>query len=167
MASFPLILTPSRSGFVQRWMRVGETLPAGSYRICVARGLMRASGMHTCPHTSYSLNKQHYPPRRERRKREKPETGLCRDLHQSSLHLPEGSGGGRRVRCQRCGLAGWKGHSGDVVSVIIRQHYVAVCILLLVYHMLYFVIVGFLQAQFLRSYCGAIIMLVISRKSKF
>lgn len=47
-------------------MRAGETSLAGSYGIRVAQGLVQASGMHTCLHTSSSLNKRPYPLERER-----------------------------------------------------------------------------------------------------
>lgn len=48
------------------------------------------------------------------------ETGLCQDLHHGPMpclrEVGEEKGRIKRVRCQRCGSEGYKGHSGNMVS---------------------------------------------------
>lgn len=101
----------------------GRASLAGSYGSCVAQGLVLASGMHTCLYTSFFSPDQ----TRERETGGGEDAGVgdsartCTTAPCPCLRVVgEETGRIKRVRCQRCGLEGCKGHEGNVASEVIH-----------------------------------------------
>ena len=116
----------------------------------MAKGLVLASGMHTC------LIKTALP-LREGGTEEGRRRGPARTCTTAPCPCLGGEVGEEKskIKCQRCGLEGCKGHTGNVVSELIHLQYVAMVAYLVVSAgtFLYFrLFLGFLQGLFLHTF---------------